>query len=194
MDHNISARILTALVALCLCASQASAYTVVAVSNGGSIKGTIKASSKQDETRTISKDNKFCGDSILAEKFIIGSDGALKNAVVMLEEIAEGKDFELEVDLTITNKGCHFVPHVMVAPKGGLMKVRNDDPLLHNSSRRRGEEEERHQPGAPQGGDRDQQVENPQEARTALVGVRLSRFHAGLDLGPRAPLRGGDRQ
>jgi hypothetical protein len=34
---------LTALVALCFCASQASAYTVVAVANGGSIKGTIKA-------------------------------------------------------------------------------------------------------------------------------------------------------
>ena len=51
MYHNISPRILTALVALCLCASQASAYNVVAVSNGGS----IKASSQQDETRTISK-------------------------------------------------------------------------------------------------------------------------------------------
>jgi len=133
MYHKISARILTALVALCLFASQASAYNVVAVSNGGSIKGTIKATSQPDETRTISKDNKFCGDSIAAEKFIIGSDGALKNAVVMLEEITEGKDFDSEVDLTITNKGCHFVPHVMVAPKSGLMKVRNDDPLLHNS-------------------------------------------------------------
>ena len=40
MYHRISPRILTALVALCLCASQASAYNVVAVSNGGSIKGT----------------------------------------------------------------------------------------------------------------------------------------------------------
>ena len=133
MYHIISPRILTALVALCLCASQASAYTVVAVSNGGSIKGTIKASSQPGETKTISKDNAFCGDSIAAEKFIIGSDGALKNAVVMLEEIAEGKDFDAEADLTITNKDCHFVPHVTIAPKGGLMKVRNDDPLLHNS-------------------------------------------------------------
>jgi len=137
MYHNLSPRttrsILTALVALCFCASQASAYTVVAVSNGGSIKGTIKASSKQDETRTISKDNTYCGDSIPAEKFIIGSDGALKNAVVMLEEIAEGKDFESQGDFTVTNKECHFVPHVMVAPKGAMMNVRNDDPLLHNS-------------------------------------------------------------
>jgi len=133
MYRTISTRFLTALVALCFCASQASAYTVVAVSNGGSIKGTIKAGSQQDEILTISKDNTFCGDSIPAEKFIIGSDGALKNAVVMLEEIAEGKDFESQGDFTVTNKGCHFVPHVMVAPKGAMMKVRNDDPLLHNS-------------------------------------------------------------
>jgi hypothetical protein len=133
MYHHISPRILTALVALCLCASQASAYTVVAVSNGGGIKGTIKAGSQPDETKAVTKDNAFCGESLAAEKYIIGSDGALKNAVVMLEEIAEGKDFESQGDFMITNKGCHFVPHVMVAPKGAMMKVRNDDPLLHNS-------------------------------------------------------------
>ena len=133
MYHHISPRILTALVALCLCASQASAYNVVAVSNGGSIKGTIKASGQPDETKAVTKDNAFCGDSLAAEKFIIGGDGALKNAVVMLEGIAEGKDFASQDELKVTNKGCHFVPHVMVAPKGALMTVRNDDPLLHNS-------------------------------------------------------------
>jgi hypothetical protein len=85
MYRAISARILTALVVLCFCASQASAYTAVAVSNGGSIKGTIKAGSQQDETKAVTKDNAYCGDSLAAEKFIIGSDGALKNAVVMLE-------------------------------------------------------------------------------------------------------------
>ena len=133
MYHHISSRILTALVVLCFCASQASAYNVVAVSNGGSIEGVVTASSQQDETMAVTKDVAFCGDSLPAEKYIIGSDGALKNAVVMLEEIAEGRDFDTDVDLTITNKGCHFVPHVMVAPKGAMMKVRNDDPLLHNS-------------------------------------------------------------
>jgi len=137
MYHNISPRttrfILPILVALCWCTSQAWAYEVVAVSNGGSIKGTIKATSTQDETLTISKDNAFCGDSIPAQKFIIGGDGALKNAVVMLEEIAQGKDFESQGDFAVTNKGCYFVPHVMVARKGALMKVSNDDPLLHNS-------------------------------------------------------------
>jgi hypothetical protein len=124
---------LAALVVLCFWVSQVSAYTVVTVSNGGSIKGTIKAESRQDETKTISKDTSHCGESIPAEKFIIGSDGALKNAVVMLEGIAEGKDFESQEDPTVTNKGCQFVPHVSVAREGAMMKVVNADPLLHNS-------------------------------------------------------------
>jgi len=40
MYNNISPRILTALVTLCFCASQASAYEVVAVSNGGKATAT----------------------------------------------------------------------------------------------------------------------------------------------------------
>lgn len=141
MYRNLSRRttrsILTALVALCFCASQASAqtpsYTAGAVSNGGSIKGTIKASSKPDETVTVNKDNAHCGDKLPAEKFIIGGDGGLKNAVVKLEGIAKGKDFESKDDPVVTNKDCKFVPHVMVTRAGAAMKVGNGDPLLHNS-------------------------------------------------------------
>ncbi len=143
MYRNLSPRItrsiLTALVALCFCAAPASAakkapkYTAGAVTNGGSIKGTIKASPKQDETVKVSKDNSHCGDSLPAEKYIIGGDGGLKNTVVKIEGITEGKDFASKDDPVITNKDCKFAPHVTVARKGALMKVRNDDPLLHNS-------------------------------------------------------------
>jgi hypothetical protein len=143
MYRNLSPRItrsiLTALVALCFCAAPASAakkapkYTAGAVTNGGSIKGTIKASPKQDETVKVTKDNSHCGDSLPAEKYIIGGDGGLKNAVVKVEGITQGKDFASKDDPVVTNKDCKFAPHVMVARKGALMKVRNDDPLLHNS-------------------------------------------------------------
>jgi len=141
MYRNLSPRtsrsILTALVALCFCASLASAqtpgYTAGAVSNGGSIKGTIKAGSKPDETLTITKDNAHCGDKMPAEKFIIGGDGGLKNAVVMLKGIAKGKDFASKDDPVVSNKDCKFGPHVMVAREGAKMKVRNDDPVSHNS-------------------------------------------------------------
>jgi len=130
--------ILVVLVALCFCASQAWAakapkYVAGAVSNGGTIKGTIKASVREDETFKVTKDNKLCGDSISAQKFIIGGDGGLKNAVVKLEGITKGKDFASKDDPVVTNKDCRFVPHVTVARKGAIMNVRNDDPLLHNS-------------------------------------------------------------
>ena len=126
MYRNLTRRttgsILTILVALCLCAAPASAakkakYAAGAVSNGGTIKGTIKAAAKADETFKITKDNKLCGDSIAAQKYIIGGDGGVKNAVVKLEGITAGKDWASKDDPVMTNKDCFFVPHVMVARK-----------------------------------------------------------------------------
>ena len=121
------------LVALLVFTAQASAYTAGAVTNGGSITGTIKASGKQDETKEVTKDKSFCGDTLPAEKFLVSADGGLKNAIVRIDAIESGKAFASAGDFSITNEKCKFVPHVMVAPKGAMMKVRNDDPLLHNS-------------------------------------------------------------
>ena len=123
------------LAALLIVSASASAYEVVDVSNGGTIKGTISAKDKGlvDETVTVSKDMSYCGDTLTAEKFLISASGGLQNAVVMIDSIASGKPLDLAGEFIITNDKCHFVPHVMVAPKGAMMKVRNDDPLLHNS-------------------------------------------------------------
>ena len=55
-------------------------------------------------------------------------------AETTLRKIAAGVDmkagsiyhhFASKDELVVTNKGCHFVPHVMVAPKGGMMKQKN---------------------------------------------------------------------
>lgn len=137
LARRTTSSILTALVVLGFCASQASAqtsgYAAGAVSNGGSIKGTVKASSRPDETVVVTKDNAHCGDKLPAEKYVIGGDGGLKNAVVILNGITKGKDFASKDGPVASNKGCKFEPHVIVARQGALMKVRNDDPLSHNS-------------------------------------------------------------
>ncbi len=125
--------IMVALMALVCFAAQAWAYTGGAVANGGGIKGTIKVSGKQDETKEVSKDKSFCGDTLPAEKFLVSANGGLKNAIVRVDAIESGKAFDSVGDFSITNEKCMFVPHVMVAPKGAMMKVRNDDPVLHNS-------------------------------------------------------------
>ncbi len=118
-----------------LIAPIASGYEVIAVANGGTIKGSVTVADKslQDETLTISKDTSYCGDSLPADKYLVSGEGGLKNAVVMIEGITQGKALESEGEFLVTNNKCRFEPHVLVVPKGGLMKVRNDDPLLHNS-------------------------------------------------------------
>lgn len=132
LTSNICSTMFTLMALVCV-AAQASAYTGGAVSGGGSIKGMIKASGKQDATLEVTKDKNFCGDTIPAEKFLVSAGGGLKNAIVRIDAIDSGKVFELTGDFSIANKKCRFHPHVMVAPKGATMKVRNDDPVLHNS-------------------------------------------------------------
>jgi hypothetical protein len=132
LTSNICSTLFTLLAVVCV-AAEASAYTGGAVSGGGSIKGTIKASGKQDATLEVTKDKSFCGDTLPAEKFLVSAGGGLKNAIVRIDAIDRGKAFESTGDFSITNEKCQFNPHVMVAPKGANMKVRNDDPVLHNS-------------------------------------------------------------
>jgi hypothetical protein len=119
---------------LVLLANASAAYESGAVSNGGTIEGVVRAKGKSgaDEKITVTKDVSYCGADVPAEKQLVAADGGLQNAVVMLEGIASGKALGTG-DFIITNQKCRFVPHVMVAPKGAIMKVRNDDPVLHNS-------------------------------------------------------------
>ena len=128
-------RTLATIITLAFIAPAASGYEAGEVSNGGTIKGKISVGDKglQDETRPVTKDTDFCGTQVPAEKHLVSADGGLQNAVVMIEGIASGKPFASDGDFIITNNKCRFVPHVMVAHKGAMMKVRNDDPLLHNS-------------------------------------------------------------
>ena len=126
---------LAAIATLSLAGPAAFAYTPGDVSDGGTIKGRISASDKslKDESRPVTKDKEYCGNDVPAEEHLVSADGGLQNAVVMIEEIASGKPFASNGDFIITNSKCRFDPHVMVAHKGAMMKVRNDDPVLHNS-------------------------------------------------------------
>ena len=124
-----------AAIGLLLLAPAAASYEVTEFSGGGTITGKISVAVKglRDESLTIGKDSAFCGGSVPAEKYLVAPDGGLKNVVVMIEGIEAGKPFPSETDFVIANKNCRFDPHVMVAPKGAMMTVRNDDPVLHNA-------------------------------------------------------------
>ena len=108
-------------------------YKEITVSNGGSISGIVKSKGKlpADEMKVVSKNPEQCGAKIPADKYV-GSAGGIEYAVIMIEKISEGKKAAAG-DLFFDNSNCKFVPHVLVAPMGATLKVRNSDDMLHNS-------------------------------------------------------------
>jgi hypothetical protein len=113
-------------------------YEVVDVTNGGSIAGTIKAAEKvADPTEkietTVPEEQKVCGTEFKMNKFIISDDLGIKNVVVALKKVTQGKAMPKQ-DLFLDNKGCQFVPLVGIAFKGSQFVIHNSDPFFHNTS------------------------------------------------------------
>ena len=125
------------------------AYQVSPVTDGGNVKGTVLFKGKVPEPiledLNKGKNVEFCAQhpdtregGIRPRTKVAVVDGKLKNAVVMIENIASGKDWRAE-PTQFDFKNCDIFPKVTVvrkAPKGmkeGLVKIENHDPdILHN--------------------------------------------------------------
>ncbi len=112
----------------------AMAYEAVEVNNGGSIKGKVTVAGKvpKDEIIKITEDQKVCGTSRPAHKYVISSKGEVQNVFVVVEDVKKGKAAPKQ-DLVIENEKCKFEPHVGVAYKGAKYVVKNEDPVFHNT-------------------------------------------------------------
>ncbi|MFQ5827005.1 MAG: carboxypeptidase regulatory-like domain-containing protein [Dehalococcoidia bacterium] len=115
-------------------APTALAYKEIAVSNGGSISGSVKFAGDIPpvEKIAVTKNKDVFGDSLPAEKLIVSADKGLKNVVVSIVEIAEGKKLPTETP-TLDNKGGRFMPHVQAVVAGTTLEIINSDPVLHNT-------------------------------------------------------------
>ncbi len=120
-------------------------YKAVEVTNGGTIKGTIKSANKvkdpvipiivkpKENPKETELEKNTCGDSQQALMYILSSSNEVKNALVIVEGIKEGKAAPKK-DLTIDNKKCRFEPLVSIAYIKANYVIKNSDPLLHNTS------------------------------------------------------------
>ena len=109
-------------------------YQVVPVSNGGTLSGKIITSkAPANPVLKLTKDKKHCGSSIKADYVIVGAGGALKNAVVVIENIDKGKAYNKTAIVPFDNKKCMFKPHVVTAVVGQKIGINNSDPILHNT-------------------------------------------------------------
>ena len=90
----------------------------------------------------VFKNRNFCGRQVVNETLIVGRDGGVKNAVVILRAL-ERKDRVMpgsSMPAILDNRHCAFAPHVQVVTVGSDVVLRNSDPILHTVHARLGGE------------------------------------------------------
>lgn len=81
----------------------------------------------------VTIDQYICGKEKDAEDLVIGPKRGVQNAVVWLENPPAGAKWPAQpAKLEMDQKGCVFVPRVLVVPVGSTVDFLNSDRLLHN--------------------------------------------------------------
>lgn len=117
------------------------AYEEIAVSEGGSIVGKVTLAGDSPKPMAFNlvtiPDPVYCGRIStgtgwrVVEDFIVAKDGALKDAVVMVQGVTKGKPFELP-NVHIEAIDCEFQPFVNVLRDRDDITVINMDPVQHD--------------------------------------------------------------
>ena len=87
----------------------------------------------------VFKSRSFCGATVANETLLVGADGRLRNAAVILRPLSGGIVAQPK-KLVLDNQHCAFTPHVQVAPRGSELLLKNSDPILHTVHARLGRE------------------------------------------------------
>jgi hypothetical protein len=116
--------------------SVADAYTVITVSNGGTIQGVVKLAGAAPTIAPIvvTKNQDYCGDSIPNPVYVVGKDGGVQNVEVYLKDVTVGKALVSDpVAISLVNNHCMFRPRVQGASVGQQITISSEDPVLHNT-------------------------------------------------------------
>lgn len=113
------------------------AYTEVEVADGGSISGTVTFVDEMPEVKMlkVDKDVVVCNQGKIPSSAIIisGDNKGIKNAVVTIENIENGKKVNPSGENPVLDQlACIFIPHVLAVPAGVTIDILNSDDILHN--------------------------------------------------------------
>jgi hypothetical protein len=127
---------LVATALLGVMAGHAAAYDVVAVADGGSIKGKVVFNGALPPPRKVvlTKDREVCGTGIReVAQITVAPDKGVADAFVYLVKVEKGKAWaKPPKPPELNNLKCDFAPHVQIIQPGELVVV-NSDPVLHNT-------------------------------------------------------------
>jgi len=126
-----------AVVATASLAGRAAAYEAIAVTDGGTLSGTvtIEGTAPPAAKIEVTKDPEVCGKESKEKVnpvLLVGQGGGIANVVVTVKA-AKGKKLEVPAEhVVFDQKTCEFHPHVLVFPAGSTIDVKNSDGILHN--------------------------------------------------------------
>lgn len=83
----------------------------------------------------IDKDNDVCGTGFREWVDVkVGAEQSLGNVVVCLQSEGGGPVFEMPEAgyFKLDQKGCAFLPEIMLVPRGEKLRITNKDPIIHN--------------------------------------------------------------
>ena len=134
-------RCMVGLVLLSL-SGPALAYQEMTVSNGGTIKGTVKLDGLVPKPKgynlTTLPDQLYCGRISdgqgwrILQPFQVGAAGEFREVVVYLEGVEKGKSFAEGSIPQIEAKDCLFLPFTTVVRDDQTVTVVNMDPVMHD--------------------------------------------------------------
>lgn len=97
----------------------------------GTLKGVIRTAVKAPTAPLkVTADQNVCGTSVTDESLVLGPNGTVANAVLIVSGTTGGA---ASAGAIITNRKCAFVPRVQTALPRSNTTVTSDDPMLHNT-------------------------------------------------------------
>ncbi len=122
------------VVALLLPGLAAAAYEEAKVDNAGRVTGIVRFSGTPPSPRhhEVTRDREVCGaEPKTSEALLVSPSKAIKNVVVYLEEVTQGKAFST-ASVELDQHRCWFIPHVLLVRAGHPFTLVNSDGVLHN--------------------------------------------------------------
>ena len=102
---------------------------------GGAIKGKVVFVGAIPAPRKleVTIDQYLCGTEKRAEDLLLSPRKEIRNAVAWLENPPRNGAWPARVEkVEMDQKGCTYVPRIVVVPAGGTVDFLNSDRLLHN--------------------------------------------------------------
>jgi plastocyanin len=103
--------------------------------SAANIRGVVQFTGTGGEPKKlpVTIDQYVCGKDKDAEDLQMGPQRGVRNAVVWIQNPPPGaRGDAAPARVEMDQKGCVFVPHVVLVPAGGTVEFLNSDRLLHN--------------------------------------------------------------